>query len=166
LATYAHSPECDQARPGAVVYPAVRDREPCEPRYLPPPALDFDQALAWAVQGGREVEAAPVEVREPEAAEEPGVAERPHAPTAAEQAWAAARARLQRELSREVFTAWLQDVTLVSADAAAFTLGVRHAYARDWLEARLRPAIGQTLREVLGHAVEVQFVVPSTEVQA
>ena len=159
---YACGPDCDQAKPGAVVYPAARDREPCDPQYLPPPTLDFEQALAWAVRGGREAEPSSVEGPEPEAAQGPGLSAAPPEPTAAETAWAAAKIRLQLELSREVFRTWLLGVTLVAADETTFTMGVRHAYARDWLETRLKPTIQQALSGAVGHSVEVTFVLQPT----
>jgi chromosomal replication initiation ATPase DnaA len=65
-------------------------------------------------------------------------------------------------LSREVFTTWLLGVTLVAADETTFTMGVRHAYARDWLETRLKPTIQQALSGAVGHSVEVAFVLHPT----
>ena len=159
---YAHSPDCDQAKPGAVVYPAARARAQCEAQYLPPPNLDFELALAWALRGAREEEPTPVESLEPEASSEAGSGGLPHEPTAAERAWTAALAQLGRELSREIYTTWLLGVTVVSADEATFRLGVCHAYARAWLETRLKPTIKRALGGVVGHAIEVEFVLQPT----
>jgi len=39
---------------------------------------------------------------------------------------------------------------------------VRSEYARDWLEQRLQPIVARTLSGVLGHQVEVRFVVQTT----
>ena len=103
-----------------------------------------------------------VEAPAPEAMNRLGFSDAPYEPTLAERAWAAAVARLQLELSREVFTTWLRGVTLVSADEATFTLGVQYTYARDWLEKRLRHTIKQTLGGIVGHAVAVEFVLQSS----
>ncbi len=154
---YAYGPDCDQSKPGAVVYPAARDRDPCDPRYLPPRSLNFEQALAWAARGGREAAPAPVAASMSEAAEK--LEALPPELTAARQVWAKVLAQLQLELTRDVFTTWLVGTTLLAATETLYTVGARHTYARDWLETRLKQTIKHALENIVGHAVDVEFVV-------
>ena len=54
-----------------------------------------------------------------------------------EQAWQSALGQLQMEMPKASFDTWVRDTRLVSFDAGIVTVGVRNAYARDWLESRL-----------------------------
>ncbi len=77
----------------------------------------------------------------------------------AEQAWQRVLGQLQREMPKAAFDTWVRDTQVVAFDDGVFTLGVRNAYARDWLEDRLTKTVEHKLAGVLGQPVQVRFVV-------
>ncbi|HEY46525.1 MAG: chromosomal replication initiator DnaA [Anaerolineae bacterium SM23_ 63] len=76
-----------------------------------------------------------------------------------EQLWQAALGQLQMEMPRAAFDTWVRDTELLTYEDGAFVIGVRNAYARDWLEDRLLSTVKQVLTGILGRTVEVRFVV-------
>lgn len=76
-----------------------------------------------------------------------------------EQVWQAALGELQLQMTRATYDTWLRDTTLVSSDDDTFVIGLKNAYARDWLENRLRTTIQRTLTGIKGQSVDVKFVV-------
>jgi len=76
-----------------------------------------------------------------------------------EQLWQAALGQLQMEMPRAAFDTWVRDAELLTFEDGAFVIGVRNAYARDWLEDRLLSTIKRVLTGILGRTVEVRFVV-------
>ena len=54
-----------------------------------------------------------------------------------EQAWQSALGQLQMEMPKASFDTWVRDTQVVSYTDGTLTVGVRNAYARDWLESRL-----------------------------
>ena len=73
--------------------------------------------------------------------------------------WKRALEELRHQMTRATFDTWLCNSRLVSADDSACVIAVHSGYARDWLAHRLKPIVARTLVAVLGHEVEVQFVV-------
>jgi chromosomal replication initiator protein len=80
------------------------------------------------------------------------------APTAAS-TWSAALGQLELSVTRANFDNWLRDTEAVRHEPGRFVVGARNEIVREWLAARLRPLIAQTLARVLGHAIEVAFEV-------
>jgi chromosomal replication initiator protein len=80
-----------------------------------------------------------------------------------EKAWKATLGELELQMTRATFNTWLKDTKLVSGTDEAFVIGVRNDYAKDWLENRLRETIARTLVTIVGHPVNLQFVVASDE---
>jgi chromosomal replication initiator protein len=76
-----------------------------------------------------------------------------------EQLWEAVLGQLQMEMPRATFDTWVRDAELLTHEDGAFVIGVRNAYARDWLEDRLLSTIKRVLTGILGRTVEVRFVV-------
>ncbi len=76
-----------------------------------------------------------------------------------EQVWQAALGQLQLEMPKTTFDTWVRGTSLVSHDDDAFVVGVGNAYARDWLENRLRGAVKRTLTSLTGQSLEVRFVI-------
>ncbi len=76
----------------------------------------------------------------------------------AERTWEAALGQLQLELPRATFDTWVRDAELLTYEDGTFILGVQNAYARDWLDQRLRGVFGETLSRLAGRTVEVRFV--------
>lgn len=77
----------------------------------------------------------------------------------AERLWQAALGQLQVEMPRAKFETWIRDAELLSYEDGEFVVGVKSAFARDWLDDRMRPTIKQVLGGIAGRTVDVRFVV-------
>jgi len=80
----------------------------------------------------------------------------------AEQAWQSALGQLQMEMPKASFDTWVRDTQVVSYGEGEFTVAVRNAYARDWLESRLSSTVSHLLMGIMNRPVEVAFVVRSS----
>ncbi len=89
---------------------------------------------------------------------------KPLAPNAAH-LWQAALGELQLQMTKATFDTWVKPTFALSYDAerAILVVGVRNAYAKQWLENRLYNMIERTLNHVLGHAAEIRFVLKTRE---
>jgi chromosomal replication initiator protein len=76
----------------------------------------------------------------------------------AERTWEAALGQLQLELPRATFDTWVRDAELLAYEDGTYVLGVQNAYARDWLDQRLRGTFSEVLGGLSGRTVEVRFV--------
>jgi chromosomal replication initiator protein len=81
----------------------------------------------------------------------------------AEQAWQSALGQLQMEMPKASFDTWVRDTRVASYEDGQFTISVRNAYARDWLESRLSSTVTRLLMGIMNRSVEVDFVVYSSE---
>lgn len=81
----------------------------------------------------------------------------------AEQAWQSVLGQLQMEMPRASFDTWVRDTRPVSFQNGMLTIGVRNAYARDWLENRLAGTVNRLLGGILNGSVAVSFVVHGNE---
>lgn len=77
----------------------------------------------------------------------------------AERHWHAALGQLQMEIPRAAFDTWVRDAEYLAYEDSTFIIGVRNAYARDWLEDRLLTTVKRVLTGILGKTVDVHFVV-------
>jgi chromosomal replication initiator protein len=77
----------------------------------------------------------------------------------AEQAWQSVLGQLQMEMPRASFDTWVRDAQLLGFEHGVVTIGVRNAYARDWLENRLQSTTTHLLSDLLNRPVEVEFIV-------
>lgn len=78
----------------------------------------------------------------------------------ANHAWQSVLGQLQMEMPRASFDTWVRDTKAVSLEDGALIVGVRNAYAKDWLESRLESTVNRLLVGILGAGnVQVQFVV-------
>lgn len=77
----------------------------------------------------------------------------------AAQAWQATLGQLQMEMPKAAFDTWVRDAELVAYEDGAFTIGVKNAYARDWLENRLTSMVTRILAGMMNRTVSVRFVV-------
>ena len=76
-----------------------------------------------------------------------------------EQAWQSVLGQLQMEMPRASFDTWVRDTKPVSYQDGTLTVGVRNAYARDWLENRLASTVNRLLVGVMNATVDVSFIV-------
>jgi chromosomal replication initiator protein len=81
----------------------------------------------------------------------------------AEQAWQSVLGQLQMEMPRASFDTWVRDTKPVSYQDGTLTIGVRNAYARDWLESRLASTVSRLLVGIMNASVAVNFIVNSSE---
>jgi len=81
----------------------------------------------------------------------------------AEQAWQSVLGQLQMEMPRASFDTWVRDTRPISYDKGVLTVGVRNAYARDWLESRLASNVSRLLIGILNANVTVNFVVVNAD---
>ncbi|HNK63237.1 MAG TPA: chromosomal replication initiator protein DnaA [Anaerolineales bacterium] len=81
----------------------------------------------------------------------------------AEQAWQTVIAQLQMDMPRASFDTWVRDTRPVAYENGTLTVGVRNAYARDWLDSRLAPTVNRLLIDTLNSKVSVSFVVAQAE---
>ncbi len=77
----------------------------------------------------------------------------------AHNAWQAALGQLQMEMPKATFDTWVRDAKLLAYEDGAFILGVQNAYARDWLDSRLRNTVKRMLTGITNRAADVRFVV-------
>jgi chromosomal replication initiator protein len=77
----------------------------------------------------------------------------------AERLWDAALGQLQLEMPRAAFDTWVRDAELLTYEDGTFIVGVQNAYAKDWLEDRLRSTVTRVLTGLAGRSAEVRFVV-------
>jgi hypothetical protein len=77
----------------------------------------------------------------------------------AEDAWQSALGQLQMEMPKASFDTWVRDTHMVSDEDGQLIVGVRNAYARDWLESRLSSTVTRLLMGIMNRSVELQFVV-------
>jgi chromosomal replication initiator protein len=77
----------------------------------------------------------------------------------AEQAWQSVLAQLQMEMPRASYDTWVRDTRPTAYENGIITVGVRNAYARDWLENRLATTVSRLLIGILNSNVAVEFVV-------
>ena len=81
----------------------------------------------------------------------------------ADQAWQSVLGQLQMEMPRASFDTWVRDTKPVSYQDGTLTVGVRNAYARDWLENRLASTVNRLLIGILNSTVDVNFIVNGHE---
>jgi chromosomal replication initiator protein len=82
---------------------------------------------------------------------------------AAGQIWQEALPRIERQLSKPSFEAFLKAMRPMTLDEGVFVFSVPSLFAKEWLEGRYRRLISDTLQEVLRRGVEIQFIVADVE---
>ena len=76
-----------------------------------------------------------------------------------EQAWQSVLGQLQIEMPRASFDTWVRDTRPLKHQDGVLTVGVRNAYARDWLESRLASTVSRLLIGIMDSNVAVKFIV-------
>ena len=75
------------------------------------------------------------------------------------QVWQTVLGQLRMEMPKASFDTWVRDTEPVTLNDDKLVIGVRNAYARDWLESRLRSIVRRKLTGLLARPVDVDFVV-------
>lgn len=76
-----------------------------------------------------------------------------------EQAWQATLGQLRIEMSKANFDTWVKNAELISYEDGEVIIGVKNAYARDWLTERLSSTITRSMTGLLNRTVKVRFIV-------
>lgn len=82
-------------------------------------------------------------------------------PMPAHQVWERALSELALQMTKPTFDTWLKNTWVVACEDNTLIVGLRAAYAKDWIENRLLRVIGRTLVAVVGRQLAVEFVVAS-----
>ena len=77
----------------------------------------------------------------------------------AAEVWQTCLKELALSMPAATFKEWVSDTNALGYEDGEFVIGVPHAYARDWLQNRLRPQIKRILGRLLQRSVEVTFQV-------
>ena len=77
-------------------------------------------------------------------------------------AWQSTLGQLQMEMPKASFDTWVRDTQLVAYENGCFTIGVKNAYARDWLDSRLTSTANRLLMGIMNRDVELKFVVQTS----
>ena len=77
----------------------------------------------------------------------------------ADRAWQAVLGQLQVDIPKATYDTWVRDADLIAFEDGSFMIGVQNAYARDWLDSRLKKTITNLLTGIMNRTVEVRFVV-------
>jgi hypothetical protein len=85
--------------------------------------------------------------------------ERSTSPLPERNVWQAALGELQLQMTKATFDTWVRNTRLVSCQDDIFVIGAQNGSTRDWLENRLLTTVKRTLVGIVGHPVEVRFVV-------
>ncbi len=87
----------------------------------------------------------------------------------AAQAWQATLGQLQLEMPKASYDTWVSSAELIGYDEEnnCFQIGVKNAYARDWLESRLSAIMARSLTGLMGCPVTTEFKVwsPNTAIK-
>jgi len=81
----------------------------------------------------------------------------------AKKAWQAVLGQLQLDMAKATFDTWVKDSECVAFEDGTFIIGVKNAYARDWLDSRLTTTVSGLLAGMMNRSVEVRFVVWQTD---
>lgn len=85
----------------------------------------------------------------------------------AEHAWQATLGQLQLDLSRASYDTWVSSAEFIGYDEEThcFQIGVKNAYARDWLDSRLSATMARLLTGLMGAPVTTEFKVWTASTQ-
>lgn len=71
--------------------------------------------------------------------------------------WRMVLAELALQMPAATYDTWVRDTVVLAYEDGEFIIGMPNAYARDWLENRLRNTIKRTLSSLMQRAIQVQF---------
>jgi chromosomal replication initiator protein len=79
--------------------------------------------------------------------------------------WQTLLGELELEMPSSTFNTWVRDTWVMGYEDGEFLIGLPNAYARDWLENRLRFKIKRALASMLQRQVQVRFQIAPRQVQ-
>jgi chromosomal replication initiator protein len=78
--------------------------------------------------------------------------------------WQMLLSELALQMPSATFNTWVRDTWVIAYEDGEFIIGLPNAYARDWLENRLRNKIKRALSSFIQRSVQVQFLVRPPQV--
>ncbi len=78
--------------------------------------------------------------------------------------WQMVLSELALQIPPTTFDTWVRNTDVIAYEDGEFIIGIPNAYARDWLENRLRNNIKRTLSSIMHRSVQVKFLVRSRPV--
>lgn len=85
------------------------------------------------------------------------------APLEPKQAWELAKSQLRAEMARADYETWVLPLFVISYREQVFTLGVGNAYARDWVEQRLKKRIIRLLEGLFNQPIQLRLAVDADQ---
>lgn len=79
--------------------------------------------------------------------------------------WQMVLSELALQMPSATYDTWVRDTVVIGYEDGEFIIGMPNAYARDWLENRLRHSIKRTLSSIMRRSVQMQFRVRPRPVQ-
>lgn len=79
--------------------------------------------------------------------------------------WRMVLSELALQMPSATYDTWVRDTVVIGYEDGEFIIGMPNAYARDWLENRLRHTIKRSLSSIMRRAVQIQFRVRTRPVQ-
>ena len=76
-----------------------------------------------------------------------------------ERVWQATLGELELALQRPVYDNWLRDTRFVAYEDGVYIIAVKSAFAKEWLDQRLKGMIRRRLDRLSGRSVDIQFIV-------
>ncbi len=76
-----------------------------------------------------------------------------------DEVWKDALGQIKLQMTKATFDSWVKGTQVVGAKNGTWVVGVKNNRAKEWLENRLGETITRTLGNVVGKAVEIEFVV-------
>ncbi len=73
--------------------------------------------------------------------------------------WDKAKAEMQLQLASSTYYTWLHESWAIEQDEQCLTVAVANTHAQEWVQHRLRGLVRRTLRNIVGGAMDVTFVV-------
>ena len=80
-----------------------------------------------------------------------------------QQAWQATLGQLQMDMPKASYDTWVKDSQFISQKDNRVIIGVNNAYARDWLDNRLKNTAERLMASILGCNQDLDFVVRSAD---
>jgi chromosomal replication initiator protein len=77
----------------------------------------------------------------------------------ADQVWQSALGQLRTQMTQATFDTWVKGTRVVSQDQDKLTIGTKNPFAKDWLENRLYTTINRTVTGIMGHPIDIKFIV-------
>ena len=71
--------------------------------------------------------------------------------------WQMVLSELALQMPSATYDTWVRDTVVLGYEDGEFIIGMPNAYARDWLENRLRHTIKRTLSSIMHRSVQIQF---------